>query len=69
MNQIANQIKHGYNKGSEFYNRSLKSWLEKSNIEMYSTHSEEKSVIAERFVITLNNQIHSYMTSISKCLY
>ena len=28
------------NKGSEFYNRSMKSWLEKNDIEMYSTHSE-----------------------------
>ena len=27
-------------KGSEFYNRSMKSWLEKNNIEMYSTHNE-----------------------------
>ena len=26
-------------KGSEFYNRSMKSWLEKDNIEMYSTHN------------------------------
>ena len=29
-------------KGSEFYNRSMKSWLEKNAIEMYSTHSEGK---------------------------
>ena len=29
-------------KGSEFYNRSMKSWLEDSNIEMYSTHNEGK---------------------------
>ena len=27
-------------KGSEFYNRSMKSWLEKNAIEMYSTHDE-----------------------------
>ena len=26
------------NKGSEFYNRSMKSWLQDNNIEMYSTH-------------------------------
>ena len=25
-------------KGSEFYNRSMKSWLEKNAIEMYLTH-------------------------------
>ena len=28
-------------KGSEFYNRSLKSWLEKNHIEMYSTHNRK----------------------------
>ena len=36
-------------KGSEFYNRLMKSSLERNDIEMYSTHSEEKFVIAERF--------------------
>ena len=36
-------------KGSEFYNRSMKSWLKDNNIEMYSTHNEGKSAIAERF--------------------
>ena len=29
-------------KGSEFYNRSMKPWLEKNDIEMYSTHNEGK---------------------------
>ena len=38
--------------GSEFYNRSMKLQLEKKGIEMYSTHNEEKSVIAERFIRT-----------------
>ena len=32
-------------KYNEFYNRSMKSWLEKSNVEMYSKHDEGKSVI------------------------
>ena len=31
-------------KGSEFYNRSMKSCLQDDNIEMYLTHNEEKSV-------------------------
>ena len=34
-------------KGSEFYNRWIKSWLEKNDIEMYSTHNEEVFVIKE----------------------
>ena len=54
--------------GSEFYNRSMKSWLEKNDIEMYSTHNEGKSVIAERFIKTLKMKFIN-MTSISKNVY
>ena len=39
-------------KGSEFYNRSMKSQLEKKGIEMYSTHNEEKSVKKIKFINT-----------------
>ena len=39
-------------KGSEPYNRSMKSWLEKNDIEMYSTCNERKSVVVERFIRT-----------------
>ena len=53
-------------KGSVVYNSSMKSWLEKNDLEMYSTHNEGKSVIAERFIRTLKNKIYKYMTSISK---
>ena len=53
-------------KGSEFYKRSMKSWLQDNNIEMYSKHNEGKSVVAERFIRTLKNKIYKYMTSISK---
>ena len=44
----------------------MKSWLEKNAIEMYSTHNEGKSIIAERFVRILKNKIYKYMASISK---
>ena len=37
-------------KGWKFYNISMKSWFQKNDIEMYSTHDEGKSFIAERFV-------------------
>ena len=40
-------------KGSEFYNRSIKSRLEKHGIEIYSTHNEGISAIAERFIRSL----------------
>ena len=36
---------------------------------MYSIHHEEKSVIAERFIRTLNNKIYKYVTAISKNVY
>ena len=53
-------------KGGEFYNRPMKSWLEKNDIKMYSTHNEGKSVVAERFIRAIKNKIYKYMTSISK---
>ena len=56
-------------KDTEFYNRSMKLWLEKNDIEMYSTHNEGKSVVAERFIRTIKNKIYKYMTSISKNVY
>ena len=43
--------------GSEFYSKSVKKWLNDNNIEMYSTHNEGKSAVAERFVRTLKNKI------------
>ena len=36
-------------KGSKFYNRSIKSWVEKNDIDICSTHNEGKSVVAEIF--------------------
>ena len=33
---------------------------------MYSTHNEEKSVDAERFIRTFKNKIYKHMTSVSK---
>ena len=52
--------------GSEFY----KTWLKNNNIEMYSTHNEGKSVVAETFIRTLQNKIYKHMTAISKkCLF
>ena len=35
--------------GSEFYNRSMKSCLRKNDIEIHATHTERKTVVAERF--------------------
>ena len=45
-------------KGKESYNSSIKSWLAKNYIEMYSRHYERKYVVAERFIRTLKNEIY-----------
>ena len=53
-------------KGSEFYNNSLKKWVKDNDVEMYSIHHEGKSIVAERFIRTLKTKIHKYMTSVCK---
>ena len=57
------------NKGSEFYTKSMKSCLEKNTVEMYSTHNEGKSFVAERYIKTLKNKIYKNMISIPKNSY
>ena len=46
-------------KGSEFYNNSIKKWLKDNDIEMYSIHNEGKSVVTERFIRTLKTKIYN----------
>ena len=72
--KILNNLKRTSNKiwvdqGSEFYNTHFKKWLKDNDISMYSTHNEGKSVVAERFVRTLKNEIYKHMTAISKNVY
>ena len=45
LNRKPNKI--WVDKDRKFYNRSMKSWLEKNDIEMYSVRNEGKSVVAE----------------------
>ena len=40
-------------KGLEFYNKDVNNWLRENNIIMYSTYSEHKSCVVERFNRTL----------------
>ena len=57
-------------KGSEFFNRSIKSWLQDTDIEVYAKRNKGKSVVAERFFRTLrkkNSQIYGF--NIKKCVY
>ena len=51
---------------SEFYNNSFVKWLKDTGIEMYSTCNEAKSVVAERFIRTLKQNIYKHMTTVSK---
>ena len=57
------------NKSSEFYNSSGEKWLKDNDIDMYSIHNEGKSVVAERFIRTLQTKSYKYMTSVSKIVY
>ena len=57
------------NKGSEFYSRWIKSLLHNNDIEIYSTHNEGKSVVAERSVRTFFKKNYNFMTSLSKNVY
>ena len=60
------QTKILVDKTGTFYNRSMKSWLEKNDNEMYSTQNEGKSVVAKIFIRTLKSRVYKYMTSVSK---
>ena len=71
FHSILNNSKRKTNKiwtdhSREFYNTHSKTWLKDNNIEMYSTHNEGKSVVAERFIRTLENKIYKHMTASSK---
>ena len=44
----------------------MKPFLQTNEIEIYSTHNEQNSVIAEIFIRTLKNKVYKFMTSVSK---
>ena len=54
---------------AEFYSTFFKRFLKINNIEMYSTYSEGKSVVAERFIRTLKTKIFKHMAAILKNVY
>ena len=48
----------------------MKSWLQDNDIYLYSTHSEAKSVVGERYIKILKKQnllMHDF--SIKECVY
>ena len=44
----------------------MKSWLQYNDRDMYSTYDQGNSVVAERFIRTLKNEIYKYLISILK---
>ena len=52
-------------KGSEFYNSFFKKWLKDNDIDMYSINNEGKSVVAGRFIKTLNTWLRCQKMCIS----
>ena len=55
--------------GGKFYNNIFKERLSDNDIIMYSTYSEGKSVVAERFIRTLKSELYKHMTAIGKNVY
>ena len=46
-------------KGSEFYNRSMKPFLQNNDIEIYSTHNEGKSLTPKRLIRTIKSKFRN----------
>ena len=68
MTLVLNQ-KIWVDKGREINDRSMKSWLQENDIEIYSTRNEVKSIAAERSIRTSKNKIYKSMSSRSKSVY
>ena len=71
---VLNKSEHNPNqiwvdKARKFYNGSFKKWLKDSDIEMYSTHNEGKSVVSEWLIRDLKSNIYKHKSSISKNVY
>ena len=56
-------------KGTEFYNKTFKKYLEQNDIHMYSTHNEGKAVVVERFNRTIKTRMWKYFSANSTTRY
>jgi hypothetical protein len=54
-----------FDQGTEFYNKDVKSLLNKHNIEFFSTYSDKKAAVVERFNRTLKAIMWKYFYSAS----
>ena len=66
---VRKRNKSWVDKGSDFYNTSMKSWSQNNNTEIYSTLDEMKETVVKRIIRTLKNKIYKYMILISKNVY
>ena len=74
FNKIIKQSNRKPNKiwvdqGGKFYNNVFEKWMSDNDIIMYSSYNEGKSVVAERFIRTLQNKLYKHMTATSKTVY
>jgi len=51
-----------FDEGKEFYNRDVEGLLEKEEIEFFSTKSDKKASIVERFNRTIKTRMYKYFT-------
>ena len=61
--EIANESNCKPNKlwvyqGREFHNKLIQEWLKNNDILIYSTHNEDKLLIAEKFIKTLKAKVY-----------
>jgi len=56
-------------KGSEFYNKDFLNFCKLNNISIYSTQSELKACIVERFNRTLRERMHRYFSYVDNFRY
>ena len=69
MHRQENQIKYGLKKEVNFTAVIFTKCLKDNDIEMYSTHNDRKSAVAERFIRTLKKKIYKHITLVSKNEY
>ena len=55
--------------GIDFFIRSMNAWLHDNDIDIYSTHSKGKSIVAERSMRTQKTNIYKNLPTVSKNIY
>ena len=56
-------------KGTEFFNKSMKTLLTRNHVEMYTTENEEKSCVVERWNRTIKRNMWKYFTANNTAKY